>query len=976
MKFFQFVTVAVWGCAVTATAVADTGLMFGSPAVALGADTEAVAFETEGSFALVGGAGGGQVAFARPLKTLAMALEAGEEARAVVPVEGLAGAYTVTGEASLIAGGEAEVWLELGPGAVSRARLASGSARLTVAGEGTGGAAMMAVGAVCTSGEAVVRWRNVEIVQGIQATAVDFFPAPQPRPPFPTLRDVAMRPILEREITEWDWRLQDGIGVGSGEASYEAAIEKTLGCGDALRAWIEREGIEPAADAPERSSAEWDGLRTELTALRVERAVADDARWEDLWRRAHAARRRLTLGNPLARTGPVVFAKYVPGAFSHQLTQYYGRYARPGGGLFVLERPGESMAVRQLAAGVLPQGSYMQPEVTCDGQSVLAAFCAVDTPPQDTRNGDPGRYFHLYEFAADGSGVQAGRPHHKGPRQLTDGPYDDFAPRELSDGEVVFVSTRRGGWHRCGGIGCPVYTLTRMARDGTGIRTISYHETQEWDPAVLNDGRLIYTRWDYVDRNAVHYQQLWTTRPDGSSPVVYYGNNTLSPAGIWEARPVPGSQCVMATAGAHHAMSAGSIVLVDVRHGVDGPDALTRLTPDAPFPETEAPLLPGWRAPYAVEPPSRPPEMDRWPGQCYKSPWPISEEFFLAAYSYDALIGEPTGNQANMFGLYLVDAFGNKELLYRDLNISSAWPVPLRPRKKAPAVAPAGAAGAPKEGTYFLQDVYESEPAIEKGSVKRLRIVQVLPKGTPIANTPRVGVANASPGKQVLGTVPVEADGSAYFNAPAGIPLAFQALDEKGQAVQIMRSLSYLQPAEVASCTGCHEPRLSAPPPRSERPLALRRAASAIEPGPDGSSPLSYPILVQPVLDKLCVRCHGGEKPAGPEGKPIVLTGAIEGEFTTSYNALAERVAYSAWGKGKFPEGNGEPMTQPGAFGAKGSPLMKMLLAGHNKVELSPDDLDRLTTWMDANGLFYGTFDFEAQKRQQLGARIDGPSVE
>jgi hypothetical protein len=475
----------------------------------------------------------------------------------------------------------------------------------------------------------------------------------------------------------------------------------------------------------------------------------------------------------------------------------------------------------------------------------------------------------------------------------------------------------------------------------------------------------------------VHYQQLWTSRPDGSSPVAYYGNNTLSPAGIWEARAVPGSQRVMATAAPHHGMSAGSVILVDVTRGVDGLEALTRLTPDAPFPETEAPLLPGWRAPYAVEPPSRPPEMDRWPGQCYKSPWPISEDFFLAAYSYDALIGEPVGNAANMFGLYLVDAFGNKELLYRDLNISSAWPVPLRPRVQAPAVAPAGAAGAEKYGTYFLQDVYESAPAIEKGSVKRLRIVQVLPKGTPIANTPRVGVAYASPGKQVLGTVPVEADGSAFFRVPAGVPLAFQALDDKGQAVQIMRSLSYLQPGEQASCTGCHEPRLSAPPSRNEKPLALTRAASEIAPGPDGSKPLSYPIMVQPVLDRLCVRCHSGEKPAGPEGTPIVLTGEPEGEFSRSYNALAERVAYTCWNKGnKFPEGNSEPATQPGTFGAIGSPLMKMLLAGHNKVELSPDDIDRLTTWMDANGLFYGTFDFEAQKRQQRGERIEGPSVE
>jgi len=944
----------------TPVAGAEQAAEFGTPYVAFGPDAEQAAFETEGSFALVAHPGGGQVALARPLKALAMALEAGEETRAVVPVNTALGRCRIVAEAEHIAGAEADVWLETGSGAIAQATLAGGGVSLELDANLTA-SDTVALGAACHSGETAVRWRNVFLVQGSRKTPLDFFPAPKERPPFPAMRAARLRPSLEGELVEWDWRMQDGIGLGHGAATYAAAVEKTLSRGDVLRAWLQRRGAEmPVSDT------EWGRLRSELAALRLDAIPDGDARWEDLWRRAHDARRRLVLANPLAQTGPLVFAKHVPGAFSHQLTQYYGRYARPGAGLFVLGRPGESMATRQLAAGALPQGSYMQPEVTHDGDAVLAAFCAVDAPPEDTLNGDPGRYYHIYEFAADGSAAE----------QLTDGPFDDFAPKELPNGRIVFVSTRRGGWHRCGGIGCPVYTLALMDRDGSRVRTISYHETQEWDPAVLDDGRLIYTRWDYVDRNAVHYQQLWTVRPDGSAPAAYYGNNTLSPAGIWEARPVPGSPLVMATAAPHHAMTAGSIVLVDVRRGVDGPDALTRLTPDAPFPETEAPLPPHWRAPYAVDPPARTPEMDRWPGQCYKSPFPLSEKFFLAAYSYDPLIGEPIGNAANMFGLYLVDAFGNKELLYRDLNISSIWPVPLRPRKPAPDIAGPAEPAAPEQGAYFLQDVCESDPPLEPGSVKSLRIVQVLPKGTPVANKPRVGIANASPGKQVVGTVPVEPDGSAYFQAPAGIPLAFQALDERGQAVQIMRSIHYLQPGETASCVGCHEPRLSAPPPRGLKPLALKRPPSKIEPGPDGSKPLSYPILVQPVLDNHCVRCHGGEKPAGPEGKPIVLTGEPEGEFSRSYNALAPRVAYTAWGKGEFPEGNCEPITQPGAFGAIASPLMQMLLKGHKEVELSGEDIDRLTTWMDANGLFYGTFDFDAQKQQQRSERIPGPSVE
>jgi mono/diheme cytochrome c family protein len=506
----------------------------------------------------------------------------------------------------------------------------------------------------------------------------------------------------------------------------------------------------------------------------------------------------------------------------------------------------------------------------------------------------------------------------------------------------------------------------------------SYHETHEWDPAVLNDGRIVYTRWDYVDRHAVYYQQLWTMRPDGSNVRAFYGNHTLNPVGVWEARPVPDSHRVMATAAAHHAMTAGSIVLIDVARGCDGESPITRLTPDALFPESEAPVAKGgaaggaWHAPAGVSsPPPVPPEAARWPGHCYRTPWPLSERYFLAAYSFDPLIGEPGANPPNQFGLYLVDVFGNKELLYRDPEISSLWPVPLRPRSRPP-VYPKETSASPT-GTFFLQDIRAAWPGLPETPVRRLRILQVLPKTTPHINDPPVGLANASPGRQVLGTVPVEADGSASFRAPAGIALAFQALDERGQAVQTMRSTTYLQPGETASCVGCHDRRSSVPEPGAVA-LALKREPSEIVPGPDGSRPLSYPILMQPVLDRHCVGCHGGEKPRGG----ISLTGVPQGRFTVSYNVLAPRVSFAAWGgkPGDFRDVNSEPMTRPDFFGARGSPLMKMLLGGHHDVALAAADVERLVTWMDANALFYGTFDKAAQARQQRGERIEGPALE
>jgi len=300
------------------------------------------------------------------------------------------------------------------------------------------------------------------------------------------------------------------------------------------------------------------------------------------------------------------------------------------------------------------------------------------------------------------------------------------------------------------------------------------------------------------------------------------------------------------------------------------------------------------------------------------------------------------------------------------------WPTPLRPRPKPPALPSLAAAGDEREGTFFLENVYAAWPELPKETIRRLRIVQVLPKSTPHANTPPVGIPNASPGKQVLGTVPVESDGSAYFRAPARLPLAFQALDARGQAVQIMRSVTYLQPGETASCVGCHERRTQAPPQRPPA-QALKRPPSAIETGPDGSKPLSYPILVQPVLDKQCVACHNEQKPDGG----VILTGKPQGPYTVSYNALAPRVRYSAWGApGDFRQTNSEPLSKPDFFGARGSPLMKLLLDGHEKVVLDPDEIERLATWMDANALFYGTFDPADQARQQRGERIAGPKVE
>ncbi len=901
-------------------------------------------------FSLIAGESGPQVAVMKPAGTFTAGVRHDEDVRFVIPVENVIEPLRITAEVAVVYGKQAEVQLSIGGKRVTRRVRSGESVAFETALSDFEETSSIVVSTRGIDGEAGVRWRRLRCTSKERSYDIPFA-FPQEEEQFPPRPLPQLRQSIEQELVEWDWRMQDGIGTDREPRSWKLAIQNVMERGDRLIQDLIAAEV-PLVDLSET----WKELRNEWETLSTENA-ANDSQWEDLWRRVHIERRRIAFENPLADTGPLLFVKRVPSSFSHQLTQYSGMCARPGGGVFVLDEPGNSMQCRQLAA--LPTGSYQHPEVSWDGRRVLFAFCEADSAPPD-RESMQDRHYHLFEMAADGSNL----------RQLTEGPFDDFSPRYLPNGKILFLSTRRGGFHRCGRGPCPVYTMAVVEADGSDPRVISFHETHEWDPAVLNDGRIIYTRWDYVDRNAVHYQQLWSVRPDGSDVRAFYGNNTFNPVGIWEARPVPGSNRVMATAGAHHAMTAGSIILLDVARGVDGPRPITRLTPDALFPESEF-RVQRWHAPTGVaSTPTVPAEEQRWPGHCYRTPYPLSESYFLAAYSFDPLIGEPDANAANMFGLYLVDRFGNKELIYRDVNIGSLWPTPLRARQRPPALVSTLRETYEGEGTFFVQNVNESWPKLPaQVTIERLRILQVLPKTTPHANTPRVGLANASPGKQVLGTVPVEPDGSAYFRAPAGIPLLFQVLDEQGMAVQTMRSLTYLQPGEHATCIGCHQYRSRVPDNRFSA-LARKRAPSTIAAGPDGSKPLSYPILVQPVLDKHCVECHSGPKAAGS----IVLTGAAEGSFTASYNALAPMVPFSQW-KGS-PKANHEPQTRPDLFGARASKLMALLLAGHEGVELADDDIQRLATWMDANALFYGTFDPSDQKRQQRGERIAGPALE
>ena len=399
-------------------------------------------------------------------------------------------------------------------------------------------------------------------------------------------------------------------------------------------------------------------------------------------------------------------------------------------------------------------------------------------------------------------------------------------------------------------------------------------------------------------------------------------------------RAIPNSHKYVATAGAHHGHAFGSLVMIDHRLTDDNAMAqLTRITPDVPLPEAEKHIKPIKDC------------------MVYGTAWPLSEDDYLCVYGADA----------KNRGIYIIDRFGNRELLYRDPDISCLSPIPLRSRPTPPVIPSktrytADAAHLPQQKeTISIINVYDSDfDWPENTRITALRIIQALPKTTPPPNKPRIGIANQTNARAILGTVPVEEDGSAYFEAPVGKAIYFQAIDAQGMAVQSMRSATYVHPGEQMTCLGCHESKKHTQPPAANRPVALNRPPSPITPEIDGSNPFNYVRLVQPVLDRNCVGCHRKEK-------ALDLAGTIDGPngWTRSYANLAEKYGfYFHVGNGSINKGvHGGSRTIPGKFGAKASPLMKYTTPAHHGVKLSKQDRHRLILWLDANSEFYGSYE-------------------
>jgi len=735
-------------------------------------------------------------------------------------------------------------------------------------------------------------------------------------------------------------------------------------------------------DAPDLAA-----LAKELTALQAE-AVATDVQDKEarlaLHKKACLLRRRIAFSNPLLSFDRILFVKHHRAIYNHMCDQYYGITARPGGGVYILHDPfGAEPKVQDVLADSVVErgrlkgkkltggpprgsnasyngggrrsgppaegGSFLSPDLSYDGKTIVFAFVECQGDPNHRRHTDAakghwheGWCWHIFKVNVDGSGLE----------QLTDGTWNDFAPCWLPNGRVAFISERRGGYLRCG----RVYD---MKPDGSDMRCLSPHETNEWHPSVTNDGRIIYTRWDYIDRHGCTAHLPWITTLDGRDSRAVHGNfaprNTRPDMEV-NIRAIPGSRKFVATAAPHHGQAYGSLVLIDP--DVEDNDAMApvkRITPEVAFPESQR------------------------GAQVYGTAWPLSETYYLCVY--DAAMAPGAGRQGRRhvpgnYGIYLVDAFGNRELLYRDPDIACLSPIPLRPRPMPPVepdeyewhrttTAAPQLAHEGKEGEAVLAviNVYDSlKPWPEGTQVKALRIFHVLPMSAPSGPRPHETAVrqpesrdSVVPCRHVLGTVPVEKDGSAHFVAPANRELFFQALDERGLAIQSMRSATYALPGERLVCQGCHERRHHAPQMPKSVPLALRRGPSRPKPDVEGSNPFSYPQLVQPVLERRCVPCHVKNR---DKKAPNLAREPIKRQWYASYNSLIP-YSFHAYGNGY--------RTTPGQFGARASKLFAMLEKGHHDLKLSPEELHRITLWLDSCSMFYGVYEREGGQAQLQG---------
>jgi hypothetical protein len=657
---------------------------------------------------------------------------------------------------------------------------------------------------------------------------------------------------------------------------------------------------------------------------------------------------------------PILFTVHVPdrdGTHNYMIPSCYGKM---GSQLKVFHpRTGATRVLLSAKDGII-----RRPCVHFDGRRIVFSMCKTNRDK-----------FHIYEIEIDPKTLFTEKGE-LAPKQLTfaEDVYD-VDPIYLPDEKIAFCSTRDHKIVPCAGQLVP--QIYRMDADGTNIHQITRSTVHENELSLTPDGRILYSRWDYVDRNFGDGHGFWFSNPDGCNQALAWGNNTAHPSSGWTARMVPGSGRILCILGTHHGSLGGALAVIDSQIAVDGRQSIVRTWPPEVIKRFENPAK--LKLPKDQKPSPGIPKMTSiWPTEArallatdynyrlhgwtddlnsvrpwYNTPFPLSEEHFLFVRA------EHRGAAA---AIYLGDMSGREAKLYEEAP-GCYDPMPLAPHPRpAPLASPRDYEN--NDGHFYVQNVYEGThmEGVEPGSIKYVRVVEALSKRGKSQHIWRaLGHQEGMIGwsgfiaKRILGTAPVESDGSASFLVPSDKFVYFQLLDTDGMMIQSMRSGTSIHSGERRGCVGCHESRVNVNvSAKSGAPTkALKRAPSKLKPWYGKPRAFNYLSEVQPVFDKHCVKCHDF---GGKGATKVILAGDKGFAFNASYGELQSKGYTGAIGAG--PAGHLPAKT----WGSHTSPLIRLLKQGHppgkdtpKDLKLSEEEMDRIVTWIDINSPYYPT---------------------
>ncbi|MCP4614264.1 MAG: hypothetical protein GY845_36730 [Planctomycetes bacterium] len=614
---------------------------------------------------------------------------------------------------------------------------------------------------------------------------------------------------------------------------------------------------------------------------------------------------------------------------------------------------------------------------------------------------DPGSGFRIWEVNVDGTGLrqvllppkdEEAKVARWGKKWHT----DDIHPCYLPGGKIMFSSTRSEHTVLCGGSAALVApTLHRMDADGGNVEQLTKSPVSEFCPVVLDDGRVMYHRWEYIDKGARVCKTIWSMNPDGTMPQELYGVSDDTTTVYMYPQAMPGEPHRLVCVGTCHFPQGGclgAIMLIDLQQGIlkRGPDpdepgyvkwdaryAVTNITPEVFI---ERRTEPGWH--FLAETGKYVHDRNGSSGHLYTHPYPVGSDRFLVSYKEDAT--DHYKNVADAYSLYLIDTEGNHALVHRDKKLSLWHPTPLVARRTPPRIhsVPDPKYAANNESLCILADIYQGMEGVKRGQIKWLRINEAIPRYWDTGRRWGSG-ASSSGWKAALwprvqwGVVPVEEDGSACFKVPANRNIFFQALDENFMEIQRERTYVNYHPGEVRSCVGCHgRSSRTVHAASAQSTIAMTRPPSTPQPQPcdlvenggDGRAQqvIHYTTDVQPIFNAKCISCHGKSNTAGG----LKLTDDLTVYYNTSYEELVQKQLagpivseFTTFKRGDQGNYNGATLS-PGSLGSHKSVLIRMLTDPDHPKNAEDDHsemLDKnevmiLCRWVDSNYQFYGGY--------------------